>query len=83
MIVGTLRVRLLLRDRYDNRSALKNYRGPVAVLLAGRDEVIPARFGRELFDSYSGSKRLWIQNGFRRAPKPHAESLMSVVAIFA
>jgi uncharacterized protein len=55
-------VRLLLRDRYDNRAALKNYRGPVAVLLAGRDEVIPTRFGRELFDGYAGPKRLWIQN---------------------
>jgi uncharacterized protein len=55
-------VRLLLRDRYDNRAALERYDGPVAVLLAGRDDVIPTQFGRALFDDYADPKRLWIQN---------------------
>jgi pimeloyl-ACP methyl ester carboxylesterase len=54
-------VRLLLRDRYDNVKGLGNYRGPMAVLLAGSDEIIPAEFGRRLFDTYDGPKRLWVQ----------------------
>lgn len=58
-----LPVRLLLRDRYDNVSALREYGGPVAVLLAARDEVIPAELGKELYDGYDGSKKLWIQEG--------------------
>jgi uncharacterized protein len=54
-------VGLLLRERYDNVTALSRYRGPVAVLLAGRDEVVPATLGRALYDSYGGPKRLWVQ----------------------
>ena len=58
-----LPVRLFLRDRYDNVRALREYDGPVAVLLAGRDEVIPADLGRKLYEGYSGPKRLWVQEG--------------------
>jgi len=54
-------VRLLLRERYASDAALKNYRGPVAILLVGRDEVVPMRFGQRLFDGYPGPKRLWTQ----------------------
>jgi len=54
-------VRLLLFDRYDSVQALKNYHGPLAVVLAGRDTMVPTRFGQQLFDGYGGSKRLWIQ----------------------
>lgn len=54
-------VRLLLRERYDNLAALAGYRGPVAILLAGRDEVVPAELGRRLYDAYAGPKRLWVQ----------------------
>lgn len=56
-------VRLLLRDRYDNVSALREYDGPVAVLLAGGDEVIPVELGKELYDRYDGPKKLWVQDG--------------------
>ncbi len=58
-----LPVGLLLRDRYDNESKLERYSGPLAVLLAERDNVVPARLGQELFDGYAGPKRLWIQAG--------------------
>lgn len=54
-------VRALLRDRYNNPAALANYRGPAAFLLAGRDEIIPAPLGRELYDHYAGPKQLWVQ----------------------
>jgi uncharacterized protein len=58
-----LPVRLLLRDRYNNTGALADYGGPVAVILAERDEVIPADIGQQLHDDYDGPKALWIQEG--------------------
>lgn len=54
-------VRLILLDRFPSDEWLRDYHGPVAVVLAGRDEIIPTRFGRELYDGYTGPKRLWIQ----------------------
>jgi len=48
-------------DRYESVKHLENYRGPVAVLIAGRDEVIPARHGHALYDAYAGPKRRWVQ----------------------
>ncbi|WP_158675457.1 alpha/beta hydrolase [Thiohalobacter thiocyanaticus] len=56
-----LPVRWLLRERYDTVAALRGYHGPVAVLLAGRDEIVPARLGRELYQAYEGPKRRWVQ----------------------
>ena len=52
-------VHLLLRDRFPAQEHLGNYHGPVAMLVAGKDRVIPERFGRRLFDGYAGPKRLW------------------------
>ncbi len=37
-----LPVRWLLRDRYDSAKALRSYSGPILIVRAGRDEVIPA-----------------------------------------
>jgi len=54
---------LILTEEYDNVQALKSYRGPLAVLLAEHDEVVPARLGRELYDTYGGPKKIWIQRG--------------------
>jgi pimeloyl-ACP methyl ester carboxylesterase len=55
-----LPVRLLLRDRFQPARWLEDYRGPVKVVLAGADEVIPTRFGQRLYDQYRGPKRLEI-----------------------
>lgn len=60
-----LPVRLILSDRYDNAAALQRYHGPVAVLIAGQDEVIPAELGRRLHEGYAGPKRLWEQPAAR------------------
>lgn len=54
-------VRWLMRDRYESAKHLETYDGPIAVLLAGRDEVVPARFGQKLYDGYDGPKKIWIQ----------------------
>jgi pimeloyl-ACP methyl ester carboxylesterase len=52
-------VRLMLFDRYASDKHLKNYSGPVGFLVGGKDQVIPERFGRKLYDGYRGPKRLW------------------------
>ncbi len=52
-------VALMLRDRFPAQDYLRNYHGPVAVLVAGQDQVIPEKFGRRLYDGYAGPKRLW------------------------
>jgi pimeloyl-ACP methyl ester carboxylesterase len=54
-------VRLVMQDTYEAARALQEYSGPVAVLLAGNDYIVPARFGRKLFDDYHGPKKLWLQ----------------------
>lgn len=56
-----LPVRTLLRERYDSQQALSAYRGPVAFLLAGRDEVVPGLLGQQLYDSYNGTKWLHVE----------------------
>ena len=60
-----LPVRWLLRDRWENSAALRHFPGPLAVLLAEEDEVIPARHGRRLFEDFAGRKRLWLEPGAR------------------
>lgn len=55
-----LPVGLLLRDRYDSAANLAGFRGPVAVVLAERDSIVPAEFGRALFDTLAAPKRLWL-----------------------
>jgi len=52
-------VRLILRDRFPSDEHLKGFKGPVGVLLAGQDEVVPSQFGRRLYDGYPGPKKLW------------------------
>ncbi|HTY86482.1 MAG TPA: alpha/beta hydrolase [Candidatus Acidoferrum sp.] len=54
-----LPVHLLLVDRFPSEDYLLNYHGPVAVVVAGRDPVVPDKFGRRLYDKYQGPKRLW------------------------
>jgi len=54
-----LPVHLLLVDRFPSEDYLRNYHGPVGVLVAGEDQVVPEKFGRRLYDGYAGPKRLW------------------------
>jgi len=53
---------LLLRDRYDSEAALRGFSGPVAFLVAGRDEVVPAALGLRLHGGFGGRKRLWVES---------------------
>lgn len=52
-------VSLILCDRFPAHEYLRNYHGPVAMLVGGDDQVVPAKFGRRLYDDYAGPKRLW------------------------
>lgn len=58
---GFLPVRLLLRDPWDNVLALRDYRGPAAMLVAGEDEIVTAAQGRLLYEHLTGRKRLWVE----------------------
>lgn len=58
-----LPVALLLRDRFESSQALTRYRGPVGILLAGDDQVIPPEFGKRLHEDYKGPRQLWVQEG--------------------
>jgi uncharacterized protein len=60
-----LPVSLLLRDRFAPDAWLKEYHGPVKIILAEADEVIPAKFGRRLYDGYAGPKDLQVVPGAR------------------
>jgi len=54
-------VKWMLRDKYPSDEWLKNYHGPLAVMLGGNDSVIPSELGRILFDGYHGPKKLWFK----------------------
>jgi uncharacterized protein len=55
-------VRWMLRDRFESEKHLRRYQGPLAVILATQDRVVPAKFGRRLFEDYHGPKRLWVSD---------------------
>ena len=55
-----LPVRWIMRDRYPAGEWLENYQGPIAVILAANDTIVPAKFGQKLYDAYSGPKLLLI-----------------------
>lgn len=55
-----LPVKLVMRDRFQPARWAESYRGPVKVVLAGVDEVIPTKFGQRFFDSYKGPKSLQV-----------------------
>jgi len=52
--------RWLVLDRYNNIENLKGYQGKIAVLLAKNDEIIPVQLGRNLYNSISTEKKLWV-----------------------
>jgi len=52
-------VHLLLRDRFPAEDYLRTYHGPVAMVVAVHDTVIPEVFGHRLYSRYAGPKKLW------------------------
>jgi alpha-beta hydrolase superfamily lysophospholipase len=54
-----LPVSWMLRDRYDSGTHLANAQIPVAIMVAERDTIVPARFGHDLYERLRAPKRLW------------------------
>ena len=55
-----LPVSLVLRDRWDNAAARpRKYHGPVAIMVAGEDEVVTPGQSRKLFE-LADPKRRWV-----------------------
>lgn len=54
-----LPVWLLLADRFESDKYLRQYHGPVGIVVGSVDRVVPAKLGRQLFDDYAGPKKLW------------------------
>ncbi|MGC1480846.1 MAG: alpha/beta hydrolase [Chthoniobacterales bacterium] len=50
----------LLRTRFDSVRNLADYPGPVAFIVAKEDQTVPAHLGQALYESYPGTKRLWL-----------------------
>lgn len=51
--------RWLLQDKYPNAARLRDFHGPIAMLMAERDEVIPNPRGMALFEALPEPKKLW------------------------
>jgi hypothetical protein len=58
-----LPVRFFMRDAYDTIGNLKQYQGRIAIAGAERDEVIPLRHARTLFESLTGNKKMYTIKG--------------------
>jgi len=58
-----LPVKWLLRDLYDTSSRLATFDGPVVVVIAGQDSIVPARFGLALHAALGPSKQLMQIDG--------------------
>jgi hypothetical protein len=54
-----LPVWLLLLDRFPSEDYMRNYHGPVGVVVDGYDNIVPEKFGLSLYNGYAGSKQLW------------------------
>jgi pimeloyl-ACP methyl ester carboxylesterase len=50
---------LILRDRWDSLGAVRSYTGPVAILVAGGDEVVGASQGHRLAQACPGPVQVW------------------------
>jgi alpha-beta hydrolase superfamily lysophospholipase len=58
-----LPARWIVRDHYDNVAHLQAFGGPVAVMMAGEDEVIPNQNTMRLYKALPGRKQLWAFDG--------------------
>jgi esterase/lipase len=56
-------LKLILRDQYDNVGNLKAYPGRVGIVGAEKDDIVPVRHAKALYESRTGDKRMWIVQG--------------------
>jgi alpha-beta hydrolase superfamily lysophospholipase len=55
--------RWLVRERYDSIANLQGFRGPVAILVAEEDELVPGEHAERLYDSLNTERRMWVFEG--------------------
>lgn len=65
----------LIRDRYDSVANLQGFKGRLAVLLAGDDEIIPVKHGHNLYHSIQTDKKIWVFEGATHNDMPVAPGL--------
>lgn len=58
-----LPVGLLMKDKYDSIAYLKSFTGPVSVIGAEHDEILPIKHARALYESLGTRKRMWTLKG--------------------
>ncbi len=68
--------RWLVLDKYNNIENLKGFEGNIAVVLAGRDEVVPVQHGQRLYDSITAKKNLWVFEDTRHNEFPISPELL-------
>jgi fermentation-respiration switch protein FrsA (DUF1100 family) len=54
-----LPVSLMLQDRFDSLSRMKQVRAPILIMVGERDEIVPPALGRELFAAAPEPKEFW------------------------
>ena len=67
-------VSAILLDRFDSIRNLKSFNGKVAILISDQDDVIPPKFGFNLYDSVTSDKKIWMfknagHNSFPNTPQ--------------
>ena len=67
--------RWLVIDKYNNIDNLKGYDGRIAVFLAENDEVVPVQHGKNLYESITTEKKLWLFENARHNEVPIAPEL--------
>lgn len=55
--------RLLTRDRFDNIKNLAEFPGPVGIVMAEEDDIVPNRHTQRLYDALEGKKKMWTLEG--------------------
>lgn len=55
-----LPVKWLVLDKFNSVAHLKGFKGPMGVVMAENDEIVPKTSTMTLFDSFGGKKNLWV-----------------------
>ncbi len=66
-------VRYLLWDTYDSMAHIGRLQAPLLMIVAGKDTVIPPRFGKALFAAAPEPKQLFLREGHEHTPPFDAE----------
>ncbi|MBU6408967.1 MAG: alpha/beta hydrolase [Verrucomicrobia bacterium] len=76
--------RWLLLDRFPSENYLRQYRGPVGMVVDGHDDVVPEESSFRLYNACAGPKRLWkfAQGGHIQIMEPSAEFWRQVVGFW-